>query len=229
MTVAAATAMYTTVGTGMLTLTGVVFSLVFVMVQFSSAAYSPRLVTFIARDPMLFHAIGVFTATFLYAIAALAWVDRNGSGGAPMLSAYVVVGLLIASVAVFVGLVQRLARLHISNVLRFTGDFGREVIDKVYPPLPDSEAAGPTEDFRRLPLSQTLFYSGPPRAIQSLDIPTLSALAERSGGIIEVTSAVGDTIVESTLLLRVYGAQATLSERALRKAIKTGTERAFEP
>jgi len=56
----------------------------------------------------------------------------------------------------------------------------------------------------------------------------LSDLAERSGGIIEVTSAVGDTIVESTLLLRVYGAQSAVSERAVRKAIKTGTERTFE-
>jgi len=197
-------------------------------VQFSSAAYSPRLVTFVARDPLLFHAIGIFTATFLYAIAALAWVDRNGSGKVPILSAYVVVGLLLASVAVFVGLVQRLARLHISNILRFTGDFGRVTIDRLYPPLPVSVTAAGTEDFRRCPAAQTLLYTGPPRAIQSLDIASLAALAEQSDGIIEVMSAVGDTIVDSTLLLRVYGARVTLSERALMRTIKTGTERTFE-
>ena len=48
----------------------------FVMVQFSATAYSPRLVLWLARDPVIAHALGVFTATFLYAVAALAWVDR---------------------------------------------------------------------------------------------------------------------------------------------------------
>jgi uncharacterized membrane protein len=66
----------------MITLTGIVFSLAFVMVQFSASAYSPRLVLWMSRDPVVSHAIGVFTATFLYSIAALAWVDRQGTQGA---------------------------------------------------------------------------------------------------------------------------------------------------
>ena len=50
------------------------------MVQFSATAYSPRLVLWISRDPFMWHAVAIFTATFLYAIAALAWVDRGGIG-----------------------------------------------------------------------------------------------------------------------------------------------------
>ena len=38
----AAMAIYSAVGSGMLALTGIVFSLAFVMVQFSATAYSPR-------------------------------------------------------------------------------------------------------------------------------------------------------------------------------------------
>src|SRR6266704_5458869 len=78
LSVAQATAIYSAVGSGMLALTGIVFSLAFVMVQFSATAYSPRLVLWISRDPVIWHAIGVFTATFLYAIGAIGWVDRNG-------------------------------------------------------------------------------------------------------------------------------------------------------
>src|SRR5258708_38227543 len=63
MTVTAATAIYSAIATGMITLTGIVFSLVFVMVQFSSIAYPPRLVLWIARDPLIFHSLGIFTAT----------------------------------------------------------------------------------------------------------------------------------------------------------------------
>jgi len=74
----AAIGIYSAVASGMLSLTGIVFALTFVMVQFSATAYSPRLVLWIARDPVISHATGVFTATFLYAIASLAWVDRFG-------------------------------------------------------------------------------------------------------------------------------------------------------
>lgn len=40
-TVPVATALFSSIASGMLALTGIVFSLAFVMVQFSSAAYSP--------------------------------------------------------------------------------------------------------------------------------------------------------------------------------------------
>jgi hypothetical protein len=35
---------------------------------------------------MMSHSLGVFTATFLYAVAALAWVDRGGTGKVPLLT-----------------------------------------------------------------------------------------------------------------------------------------------
>src|SRR4051794_8530631 len=85
-TTTSAVAIYSAVAGGMITLTGIVFSLVFVMVQFSATAYSPRLVLWMSRDPLVSHALGVFTATFLYAIAALAWLDRQNSARVPFIS-----------------------------------------------------------------------------------------------------------------------------------------------
>jgi predicted membrane protein DUF2254/transposase IS66-like protein len=64
------------------------------MVQFSASAYSPRLVLWIARDPVMSHALGVFTATFLYAIAALTGLDRNGSGHVPIISFWLFMTLI---------------------------------------------------------------------------------------------------------------------------------------
>ena len=65
---------------GMMALTGVVFALAFIMVQFSAVAYSPRLVRMFIGDQTLYHSIGVFSFTFIFAFFTLAWVDRNGSG-----------------------------------------------------------------------------------------------------------------------------------------------------
>jgi len=139
-----------------------------------------------------------------------------------------VVGLLLMSVGVFVGLVHRLSRLQIESVLRFTGDFGRRIIEAHYPPLERPCVVADAGGFREWPVSQTLTYSGPPRAIQSLDLAELSALAENSCGVIEMKSAVGDTLVESTPVLFVYGAHDSISKSALWRAIKTGSGRTFE-
>jgi uncharacterized membrane protein len=228
MTVDAATAIYSAVATGMITLTGIVFSLVFVMVQFSSTAYSPRLVLWMSRDPLLFHAIGVFTATFLYAISALPWVDRRHDGKVPFLSVGLTVVLLLACVAVFVGLVQRLNHLQVNSVLNFTGDFGRRVIEVFYPPLGGPFTPSPAGEFPGLPVSQTVFYSGPPRTVQSVNTSLLLALAERSDAVIEMLSAVGDTLVESTPVLCVRAAGGTIREGELWQGIKLGRERTFE-
>jgi uncharacterized membrane protein len=228
MTVGAATAIYGAVATGMITLTGLVFSMVFVMEQFSATAYSPRLVVWMSRDPLMFHAIGVFTATFLYSVAALAWVDRLHDGKVPFFSVWLTVGLLLASVAIFVGLVERLNRLQVNSVLSFTGDFGRRVIDVTYPPLKSENTVVPTIEFVQLPVTQTLKYSGPPRTLQALNALVLVDLAERSDALIEMISRVGDTLVESTLMLRIYSARETLRDCDLLKAIKMGSNRTFE-
>ena len=139
--VSAATAIYSSIASGMIALTGIVFSLGFVMVQFSATAYSPRLVPWVARDPVISHALGAFTATFLYAIAALTGVDRGGSGTVPILSLWVVVGLLLASVAMFISLVQRISALQVNRVLMFTGSQGRKAITSTYPSVVSSVAA----------------------------------------------------------------------------------------
>ena len=62
--VASAQAFLAAVASGMIALTGIVFTVGLVMVQFSAIAYSPRLVLLLARDPKLFHSLGVFIATF---------------------------------------------------------------------------------------------------------------------------------------------------------------------
>ena len=121
----AAIGLYSAIASGMIALTGIVFSLTFLMVQFSATAYSPRLVLWMSRDPVISHAIGVFTATFLYALAALAWVDRGGSGRVPLVGVVVVGLLLIVSVMMFISLIQRLGMLQVNRMLIFTGDQGR--------------------------------------------------------------------------------------------------------
>lgn len=228
MSLSSAMAIYSAIASGMIALTGIVFSLAFVMVQFSATAYSPRLVLWIARDPVMSHALGVFTATFLYAISALAGVDRSRSGKVPFVSLWLVVGLLVASVAMFISLIQRISLLQVNRMLIFTGDQGRKVIATTYPSVKPAVVATGSDDYRSLPCTQTLIHHGRPRSIQAVHVATLSNLAEASGGVIEMAVAVGDTVVELMPLLQVFGASQPIDESELGYGIEIGEERTFE-
>ena len=216
------------VASGMIALTGIVFSLTFVMVQFSATAYSPRLVLWVARDPVVGHAIGVFTGTFLYALIILGWVDRNISGKVPLISGWMVFVLLLASMAMFICLIERIGLLKVSRMLIFTGDHGRRAIHELYTPENSVSVSNKQDDYRAMSVTQTLRYVGRPQVVQAVQVDRLVKLATESGGVIEVTAAVGNSIVEMGPLLQVYGAREKLDEQALREAIEIGDERTFE-
>jgi uncharacterized membrane protein len=221
-------AIFSSIASGMIALTGIVFSLAFVMVQFSATAYSPRLVLWIARDPVLWHAVGVFSATFLYALGALAWIQRaSAASSVPFFSAWLVVGLLVASIAMFIALIEKLSLLQIHRMLAFTAERGRRVIEETYPPLGTPATLPAPDAFRRLTLTQTLRHAGRPRSLQALDVPALAALAHAAGAVLEVRATVGDTLVEGTTMLNAWGG-SPVDEAKLRAAFVLGAERTFE-
>ena len=83
-------------------------------------------------------------------------------------------------------------------------------------------------ELERLPVTQVLVDTGRPRTIQALDFAALFDLAYGSGAVVEVVSAVGDTIGEGIILLRVYGGRMPIDESKLFAAFVLGDERTFE-
>ena len=231
----AALAILTGIASGMMGLTAIVFSIAFVMVQFSATAYSPRLVLWLARSAAINHSIGLFTATFVYSLAAAAWINREGSGLVPPITVWFAVLLLLASLALFVLLVERVGMLQVTRVLAFAGDEGRKVIDRMYQ-LParardgaDTDAPAPsTARLESLPVIQALVHDGAPAVIQAVDTDALSALAVEAGGVVAMTVAVGDTVMEGMPILRVHGTASALPLERLSDAVALGRERTFE-
>ena len=227
MSTSAAMGVCSAVASGMIALTGIVFSLAFVMVQFSATAYSPRLVLWMARDPVLKHSLGVFTATFLYALVLLAWVDRGASGKVPLVSSMLVFVLILASMGMFISLIHRLGRLQVNQMLIFTGDHGRQAIAELYSTAAVAVAKKPERSAEDKP-AQSLSHQGRPAAVQAIRVHSLVQLAAECGAFIEVTVAVGDIVIERTPMIRVYGAGQPLNPEALAGAVQTGDERTFE-
>ena len=234
MTVASATAVFSSVASGMLALTGIIFSLAFVMVQFSSVAYSPRLVLWFSRDPVISHGMGIFTATFIFSLSALAWVDRDGTGKVPFFSTWLVILLVIASVLILALLVQRLAVLQVSGVIAFVGTRGRQVINEWYPVVINDETAKrasespPMAPMPNLPVTQTLIHTGAPMVITEYDVHGLVQLAGAAEGVITLPYAVGDSVFEGDTLAALHGGAKPIPISALRQAVQLERQRTFE-
>ncbi len=229
--VASAQAFLSATASGMLALTGIVFALGFVMVQFGAMAYSPRLVDAFASDRVLFHSLGVFIATFIYSLATLLWVGRNASDKVPLLSTLAVAVLCILSMFFFSLMIRRLKDLQISSVLEMIGGKGRDVIEQMFPRL-DAGATPVIElkdvDFGPGPITQSLRYRGPPVTVTHFDVAGLVAEAHGADGLIEMLCAVGDTVVEGMLLLHVHSATTHLRDEKLIGLIGFDRKRTFE-
>ncbi len=224
-----AVAIFSSIASGMIALTGIVFSLAFVMIQFSSSAYSQRLVYWFSSNPVIFHSLGLFSATFIYALASLAWVDREGSGRVPVIGTGVVFLLLTLSVLALVVLIRDISELQVTRVLHFIGHRGRVSIREVYPsnerPFLDIDSSSGAEN---QPVTQTLYFSGGPLVIAAIDIHALVRMAREAEGLIVLNRAVGDAAMEGPPLMQIHGGKRLLPESGLAKAIILARDRTFD-
>jgi uncharacterized membrane protein len=113
-------------------------------------------------------------------------------------------------------------------MLAFTGEQGRRVIAALYSE-PGSNAA---EDGHIGPpaaaITQELRHRGRPRTVQAIDTAALLKLASAADARVDVAVAIGDTVIASTPLLRVFGTGRPIEERRLTAAIQLGNQRTFE-
>jgi uncharacterized membrane protein len=133
----------------------------------------------------------------------------------------------------FVLLVERVGMLQVTRVLAFAGDEGRKVIERMYHGRPPRAArtpgaAAPPVQTGPGPVIESLAHRGGPVVVQAVDIEALVALGVQVDGIVVMTVAVGDTVMEGMTILRVHGTGAAPPRHRLRNAVALGPERTFE-
>lgn len=222
-----AVAILSAIASGMIAFTGFVFSALFVILQFSATAYTPRLVREIGRHARLMgHAFGVFTGTFVYALLAIRLVELEGGRGTNTGAMVIALLWLIASIVLFMFLVPRVRTLSITHVLVFIDEAARAAIERAFSPF-DRNPANHALAEAQPPVTQTLCHTGGPMALQSIDTRALAASARRADGVVHVPLAVGDVVMDGEPLLFILGAKRRVSERRLHGALLLGPDRAL--
>ncbi len=225
MAVASAQALLSAISAGMITLTAIVFSLAFLVLQFTVASYSARLAPILFRDPVMYRALGVFVATFTYALGTLASVDLNGNGIVPQYSIAVVGALLMLSTFMLMRLIQRLAGLEIYQVMRYLHDAGREIIDR----LPDISAnihpVASVEPQSAL-VEEISYHGSEPQYVVDIDMESLRKLGNGSSAGVVPACSIGDCIAYGTVVARAYG--ESVDDAKVLRAFRLANERSLK-
>ena len=250
-----ATSLLSAIASGMIAFTGFVFTMLFVMVQFGSSAYSPRIARYFIFDPVIANALGIFIATFLYSLIALSQINFEATGRVPDYTVATAMVFMLASIIAFLLLIRRTASLQINNVLYMVGVRGEKIIAKLYPLLPIfvPHHADPDKPLPRvvdpsvpiepvpitekdlLPILDEIFYHGRPQRILELDIRKLAVLSEKYNITLQVELATGDMIGDHDKIITVRGEPAQQGQQrplpktsALLSTIKLGPQRTIE-
>jgi uncharacterized membrane protein len=216
------------IASGMITFTGFVFSILLLAVQFGSSQFSPRMLRRFLRDPSTKAALGVFMATFVYALAVLRVVGTGENQAfVPDNSISVALLLLVLSMLMFLRLLSHTTQgLRVAAVLGDLGRDARKVVDRVYPEpaagadVPQGSAPGPSGPVR------PVTYRGRPGIVQSVDVRRLIEHASGADAVIELVPRLGELIAEGSVLFRIHGdRRGAITDEWLRGTVATGDER----
>jgi uncharacterized membrane protein len=219
-------AFLTSLATGMMTFTGVVLSLVFLMLELGTSGYTPRIVSSWVKDPRIANATGVFTGTFVYSLMALRGVEVVQVQGSRscVLTIYVAFTWLLASLWMLTRLCILFAEHDQSQVLRMLGRQGAEAIDQVYEgTLSQGYVTPPAGPEAGLDTPQVVLHDGPPLYVVQIQVDRLVKLAHECGALIRLPLAQGDSVTAGSALALVYG--RPVLPRRLLASLELGVER----
>lgn len=211
----------TGVGAGLIALIALIYSLLFLVMQFSWTTLTPRLTLF--RDsPLVWHAFGFFMGVFVYTSTAAVMVgDRSEVS---LYLGLVTIVLLLAVMALARALqTNALRSIQLAPTLRSIAARGAAVIDALY----QDPVVERTPDLPLPPVDEEVQWTELGAYLRQVDLPRLVRLAERHACVVEVPVGVGDVVRRGAVIMRVRGAALAPSHRALRQLLEVDLDRTF--
>jgi uncharacterized membrane protein len=206
------------VGFGVLGLVSLIFTLLFLVVQWAFGSLSPRLNLF-RDDPIVWRTFGLAVGVFVFSVTA-ALAIGNDPKVSVIVPAAGVVAVLVTLALIRTLVVRAFASIQLAPALSAIATQGRVTIDDLYRhPRP-----GDRQPARQLPaLTRTVTWPHRQAILQQLDLRRLFTAA--GPAVIVLRARVGDTLQEGTPVAGLHGADA--ADAAVLGALVTGPERTF--
>lgn len=219
----AVTTMLLGVAVALLGTIAVVFSLLFLVVQWVATTFTPRLTLF--RDaPIVWRTSAFAIGVILFCIAA-----AMAAGGERRVSV-VVPGVATVLILVLLAMLrsmhaQAFVAIQLSPVLASIAAHGRAILIATYET--DRASSDRALDDDALPPEQVaITWTDPPAVLQRLHVHRLVRAARSAGAVIVVRVAGGTTLHGGMTIATVHGAD--IDPATVRAGFVTGPERTFE-
>lgn len=211
----------------MISFTGLVFSITVVVLSLTSGQFSPRVLRGFLQDRVIQWSLGVFVATFVYAMT----VDREvlGTDGhdafIPRIAMTLAYLLVLGSVGLFIAYIDHVANMiRVSSIITRVADESTDLLERRCPvdagPQPAAPVLGPV---------QQVLGSRRRGVVVSVDSGVLVARARAAGVVLAVVPRVGDFLPLHADMVRVHGGPLSgHDEKSIVGAIALDTERTGE-
>ncbi|EWT03950.1 hypothetical protein N864_16930 [Intrasporangium chromatireducens Q5-1] len=215
-----------TIATAMISVTGLVFSITMVVLQLASSQFTPRVLGGFLSQRTTQVTLGIFIASFVFALTVLRSVRGGADGFVPQLSVTVAFLLVLASMGSFIAFIHHITvSIQVSTVISGIGDRAVALVDELYPD------AAPVAESTWSPALGTphaaVTSGGDHGAVTEIDVDVLVSLARELGVVVVAEVQVGDFVTEEMTVVTVWGS-GDLADRArarVRGAVLLETQR----
>jgi uncharacterized membrane protein len=223
--------MLITVAAATVTFIGIVYSLLFLVVQFGSTTFTPRLNLF-RDDPVVWRTFAFYTAVVIYSLTASLVIgqDENTSGAVPIVA--------FAAVLTSIALYRRLTTgafnsIQLASALAQLARRGREVIDGLYVldasagDVQDSPGRASTTSPAGKP-SQEIRWPRASAVLQVIDVPRVLRAAEQANAEVDFKLGSGELVAEGAIVAVATGQTDPELAQVVVNALTVGEERTYE-
>ena len=206
------------VGFGVLGLVTIIFSLLFLVVQWAFTSLSPRLNLF-RDDPIVWRTFALAVGVFVFSVTA-ALVIGDQQKVSVIVPAAEVVAVLAALTLIRILQAKAFASIQLAPTLAAIAGQGRGIVDDLYPrPCPaDRQPGAPLP-----PQCRAVLWPHRQATLQQLDLGRL--LAAAGGAVIALRAGVGDTLQQGAPVADLHGGE--VADAAVLAGLVTGQERTF--
>ncbi|MGW7607677.1 DUF2254 family protein [Streptomyces sp. NPDC054766] len=207
-------------GFGVLGAATVIFSVLFLVVQWAATTFTPRLTLF--RDaPIVWRTFAFAVGTTVFcATAALTIANRDKVSVVVPIGAGVLLLLLLTLLRNL--LLQAVAAIQLAPVLSSISERGRHNLDVLYASGP-GDPGDPAAPDR---LRSTVGWPKAGTVLQRVDVGLLAGAARAANAVVVLRVTPGTTLQHGTTVAEVYDGELPAS--AVLRGLETGAERVFD-
>ena len=200
--------MMSTIAGSMMSVVGVTFSMILVVLTLASSQYTSRILRNFMRSRVTQVVLGIFAGIFTYCLIVLRTI-RSGDGSAfvPSLAVFFGFVLALGGVVTLMFFIHHIASsIQASSIIASVAQETIAAIDRLFP---QKLGQGPGEDDDvqlRHPLSERKWLTVPAKQsgyIQSVDSAVLLRLASERKAIVRMAHGIGEFVVQDTTLVAI--------------------------